>query len=72
MMAIQVSTWVKNVNIRLSVPCLFRVTLVAYICPPSTFPGRAPEIYHIPMGSANPERKACYNTPQLTIGSAGS
>lgn len=68
MMAIQVSTRVKNVNIRLSVPCLFRVALVGY----STFPGRAPEVYHIPMGSANPERKACYNTPQLTIGSAGS
>lgn len=59
-------------NICLSVPCLFGVALVAYMLSPSTFPVRAPEVYHIPMGSANPGRKACYSTPQLTIGSAGS
>ena len=38
----------------------------------NTSPGRALEAYHIPKGMANPGRKACYNTPQLTIGSAGS
>lgn len=38
----------------------------------STSPGRALEVYHTPKGRANPGRKACYNAPQLTIGSAGS